>query len=1282
MTSSHDRNGLNGPPTTPKPDHQPAASFSSPPTIVNPSSSSSSSSPPPPPAAPASSTRQGKQQRQEPPYAHPQPFQNAQANGTAVATSSTAPPVNTALNNSHFFAWLNAAQTAMLQSPCAVPPAEMEFVPVNHHQIGALAEHEDENEGKDEDHINPDVTPYGHLEFDDSTFYITTRSVQIGRDQAASTQAKKHKLPPTIHSPDRPPSRYHAYTKSYISEEGGLLGPESDGDETTRPTKRRKTDATTKQQQEQQQEHEAQVRSRIISSRKYIDHTPGAALVDVDHLRPSGDFVARVRIHGKAPDVVNSTKGISRDHAKIQYNDLTRVWEIAILGKNGIFHEEVYYGKGAVITLRSGDSLQIQSVCFQFWLTGVEKGMTGAEDDSVSDAPVGKTYAQGGKEMSFEFEFHSRREGDRETNSSSVVSGDEPLILDDSASGQLDEEMEDASLHTSDQEDGTIRETVERDTLDRDSLKKSPSTDDPGRLDQSSLPPKKRGPGRPPKNGVMSKREERLLKKLAQEEAKKNLPPQEPGEQPQKRKVGRPRKHPRPDEEGGDQPEKRKYKPRKPKGEGDDDEADSEKPPKERSQKAKTPPLVLNKEDFTAKELAKPTKNYQMLIDEIMLKAPPKGYSLKQVYKRIQEKWPYYYFSVDTKGWESSVRHNLLGSDCFEKKDGHWHRVPGVPLESGKKQKKPSPAPSSLPPGPGPYPPGGYGPHPFQPPGHPPLPGQQQPIANSTGPLSQPNLPPRYPPNGQAYHIAQAPPHRPGQPPGGVMPGQPPLVRPGFPPPPQAPTAAPHAYPGYYANANAPPRPQYPAGQAPPPFGTRPQQPPPGRNPGVQGPVHNSAQRPPPARPGQPPPPLMPPHGFQPGQTHAHAQPNVQRTAAPAPRHQHQPSLPNSAPPAPLGPVIDPIVRDFIKDFKAEVIKQLQAREGKRSEAVAMSVINRGLGLTDRSLTPDCEQYEKLILDVFNQHKATFPTVLASKRRAQEASRAATPSNVNRTMAGALPQANGAKAVLTNGHANASSTTVAMKREGSTASGNAISGVVPTAAPKPAQSVSTTAAPASKSPASNPQPATTSVPRKPSNSPAPSVPAITKSPVPASTPANPARAAPAVAGPAAVKPVAGNNGPNAPPSTPATSATAPPRPAIANPAPTPKPAAVTAVPSAPAASSSPAPAPNGPRAGSTASASTPTSDNKDVQLLDPKLVTLILSFKTSILPTLVDRLGLLMGESLVVSAANRLMGLTDETFVQAKDEQHKQNLNNAEKTLMTHLETRLKDYARNRSTSK
>ncbi|KAH9427111.1 hypothetical protein MCOR02_012490 [Pyricularia oryzae] len=195
----------------------------------------------------------------------------------------------------------------------------------------------------------------------------------------------------------------------------------------------------------------------------------------------------------------------------------------------------------------------------------------------------------------------------------------------------------------------------------------------------SSDIPKKRGPGRPPKNGIRS-RERRGFsgKRLS-------------------RKPRKTHHHPRAE----DRPEKRKYKPRKPKNE-DGEVSDGEKAAREkRKEKHKTPPLELKREDYTEEQLQKPNKNYSVLIDEVLMEAPPEGFTLKQVYKRIQMKYPWYYFEVDTKGWESSVRHNLIGNEAFYKDDHMWKRVPGVELDAGRKRKAGSPdqkiaAPSNM----------------------------------------------------------------------------------------------------------------------------------------------------------------------------------------------------------------------------------------------------------------------------------------------------------------------------------------------------------------------------------------------------------------------------------------------------------------------------------------------------------------------------------------------------------------------------------------------------------
>ncbi|KAF3761021.1 hypothetical protein M406DRAFT_358446 [Cryphonectria parasitica EP155] len=110
------------------------------------------------------------------------------------------------------------------------------------------------------------------------------------------------------------------------------------------------------------------------------------------------------------------------------------------------------------------------------------------------------------------------------------------------------------------------------------------------------------------------------------------------------------------------------------------------------------------------------------------------------------------------------------------------------------------------------------------------------------------------------------------------------------------------------------------------------------------------------------------------------------------------------------------------------------------------------------------------------------------------------------------------------------------------------------------------------------------------------------------------------------------------------------------------------------------PASNGARPTSATPGPSATPEgSREVELLDPKLVNVILSFKKSILPTLAEKLDPLLGESLIMSAVDRLLGFTDDTFVQSKSEQQKQHFAEAEKALMKHLETRFGEYVRNRS---
>ncbi|KAJ2905526.1 putative sequence-specific DNA binding protein [Zalerion maritima] len=215
----------------------------------------------------------------------------------------------------------------------------------------------------------------------------------------------------------------------------------------------------------------------------------------------------------------------------------------------------------------------------------------------------------------------------------------------------------------------------------------------------------KKGPGRPPKPGKQfSKRVEKELKGHAERKLQ-NSQPQQYGNTDmvmtadglqQASRQPRARAGPKPpvvgdtvmiDSDGVDATPKRSYNKRKASESGLDESTDRSQ--KRRQQpRSKTPPLELGARDaFTTEQLMKPTRTYAWILYDI-LKEEQASLALKSIYKRIKMRYPHFFFEESTKGWESSVRHNLGGNDAFVKdEDGCWYLRPGWDPDTSKKLK-------------------------------------------------------------------------------------------------------------------------------------------------------------------------------------------------------------------------------------------------------------------------------------------------------------------------------------------------------------------------------------------------------------------------------------------------------------------------------------------------------------------------------------------------------------------------------------------------------------------
>jgi hypothetical protein len=213
------------------------------------------------------------------------------------------------------------------------------------------------------------------------------------------------------------------------------------------------------------------------------------------------------------------------------------------------------------------------------------------------------------------------------------------------------------------------------------------------------VPPRKKGPGRPPKDGVMSKREKALLIRQAKEEEKARkmgldptkLPPPEPKLKTQTRRNSK----------GEIIEEKR---------DENGDEQKSVRPP--RPPRSPSPEMKI--EDYTEEQMQRPNANYVILIYEAIKGSKTGRMNLQQIYSAIERRYPFFKFKVTSSGWQSSVRHNLSQHDVSPfrlqyvsptanssikafvqvEKDGKgwlWGIKEGVPIERERRKKTPPP---------------------------------------------------------------------------------------------------------------------------------------------------------------------------------------------------------------------------------------------------------------------------------------------------------------------------------------------------------------------------------------------------------------------------------------------------------------------------------------------------------------------------------------------------------------------------------------------------------------
>ncbi|KAK2744422.1 hypothetical protein FQN57_004319 [Myotisia sp. PD_48] len=539
----------------------------------------------------------------------------------------------------------------------------------------------------------PRIQAFAKLEFDDGHFYVNTYSFILGRDvraarvayqrdfQLKQNRAKGSSGGKLTRTPSRVKREGSGILGSVISDRGGIMGFDPDVPQNCPPQMSWKSSNSSSDQIPRPMLHISHLEQHTpgLESTELTDYNALAMQslqghepkrVDTLSLLPSPEACPTIPIHPPVPvNGASSHRAISRKHVKITYNFNKNVFEMEVMGRNGAFMGADWLAPGQVRSLHSGDYIQIGGVRVRFLLPDVPIGATGADIlSSLSD---------------IDEEIQNQPEEEPQESDAAKVN---------------------ASIEDSEQSDD-----------DGASTKASTSqkiSSEPGQNSNS----KRRGPGRPPKDGIMSKRERaeiaREQKMAAKREANGGISPSPPG----RVKPAKPAKESVPEETPSIKTEKRKYTKRKKPDSGPGEpvlpsieggtavnisvpqsEPVRATPVKKRKPSKSPSPDYPPESFYTAKDLAKPPYNYAVLIFDALSDSPT-PMTLKQIYRALKLKYPYFRFKCETEGWTSSVRHNLNGNShlfTHAERDGKgwsWKLTHGASVDKEKK-RRPSPPP-------------------------------------------------------------------------------------------------------------------------------------------------------------------------------------------------------------------------------------------------------------------------------------------------------------------------------------------------------------------------------------------------------------------------------------------------------------------------------------------------------------------------------------------------------------------------------------------------------------
>ena len=577
-----------------------------------------------------------------------------------------------------------------------------QLAPNNSELVDPPLQHTAQSIAESEEH---QIQAFAKLEFDDGEFYMNTYAVELGRDIQIARHAFERDLEalPATDPRSRKPSASsgggsvafdnirqengHRVSRSIVSESGGIVGIDTVEDAPLKRSRRKKSKSSSSSSRRlssrssipipiQKTDYNALAMASLGDSSQRLNELGSERPV------PSPEVTPLIPIHPPttAEGAATGHKSISRKHIRIAYNFEENLFQVEILGRNGGFVDDEWYAPGDVQPLFNQSNIQIGGVSIRFVLPDVQEGETAEEEELALDInpPSGVNFDMG----------------------------------ESSEPDSIDDEVQDNALDELNVKNEKVARVQEPGMAKKETKVKSKPEPTP------PLAPKRKGPGRPPKNGVISKREQALIARKAKEDAKAA------GERG-RGKGGKDTAGPGRENSYLQPSGKRKYTKRKRTEDKPEDQqevrestehtdsvppeqahaasiplklAKEKKPPKP----PRTPSPIYDMSTMTEEQLAKPNSSYVVLIHEALSNSTSGKMGLPQIYRAIERRYPYYKLRVTTMGWQSSVRHNLSQHPAFrkEERDGKgwkWGLVPEVSIEKEKRKRAtPPPPPQAL----------------------------------------------------------------------------------------------------------------------------------------------------------------------------------------------------------------------------------------------------------------------------------------------------------------------------------------------------------------------------------------------------------------------------------------------------------------------------------------------------------------------------------------------------------------------------------------------------------